>query len=878
VGQLTQRIKLNSYKPIPPPLATRLLHSFLRDDLAEEVSGDLEEKFYATLKSRSVVRAHINYWYQVINYLRPFAIRKLKPINTYQMYNNYFKVGLRGLMKNTGYSFINIGGLALGMTITILIGLWVHDELTFDHYFTHFNRIVQVMQHQTNDGNTSSQMSIPMPLGNSLREEYGSDFVHLSMASWQRNQILGYGDKSITRWGNYVEPDFIEMFSVNVIHGDRHALKDVSSILLSESAAKALFGDEDPLNKSIRLSAKADAKVSGVYKDFPYNTTFKDVDYLAPWQMFVNSEPWLQRSVDRWNNNSFQLFAQIADEADVDLVSKKIEKIKANHDPEQVRFNPQIFLFPMDHWHLRSKWINGVNAGGQIQVVWLFATIGVFVLLLACINFMNLSTARSEKRAKEVGIRITVGSVRSQLINQFLTESFLVVLIAFGVALGLISFSLPVFNELAAKQIQMPWTQPGFWFTAVGFIILTSLLAGSYPAFYLSSFRPVKILKGTFKVGRFASLPRKVLVVVQFTVSVTLIIGTAIVYQQIQHSQNRPVGYDRNGLMMIEKKTPDFNGKYDILKSELTTNGAIIEMAESSSPMYSIWANNGGFVFEGLDPEFQYSDFATVWVSPEYGKTVGWKMKQGRDFSRIFSMDSMAVLVNESALQFLGGNDVIGKQMTWGSDNYHIVGVVEDMIMESPYRAIRPGIYFCDYTDANWFFLRLNPNKSVQESMGLIANSFKKHISSAPFDYRFADETYSKKFDTEVRLGKLTTSFSALAILISCLGIFGLVSFVAEQRTKEIGIRRVLGASVYSLWQMLSKDFLWLVVIASMLAVPMAVYLLNDWLNNYEYRITISWWIPFVSVSGAVLITLATISFQAIRAARMNPVKSLRSE
>jgi len=871
---------MNRKKISPPKLATRLLLRFLRNDLVEEVCGDLEEKFFETIKYKPVYLAKLNYWYQVFHYLRPFAMRKLKynNINSYDMFRNYFKVSIRTLLANKGYSFINVGGLAMGMTISMLIGLWIYDEVSFDKYYENYDRIVRIMQHQTQDGLTFSQINIPMPLGNALRNEHGSDFTHLSLTSWTSDHILSTGEKIVTQSGNYAEPDFAEIFSLQMIEGVRLSLKNPNSVLLSASAAKALFGDVDPINKAIRIDNQLDAKVTGVFKDLPYNTTFRDITFVASWELYLSSEPWLRRSLDRWGNNSFQLFGQLAPRTDLATVSEKIKKVKYEHGEKERRFNPIIFATPMSDWHLRGKWANGINIGGQIQTVWLFGTIGVFVLLLACINFMNLSTARSEKRAKEVGVRMVVGSARSQLIHQFMGESFLVVILAFVLAVCGAASSLSWFNELAAKQISIPWQQPIFWFVCAAFIFITGLMAGSYPSLYLSSFRPIKVLKGSFKAGRFASIPRKVLVVVQFTVSVTLIIGTIIVYQQIQYSQNRPVGYSREGLVMIEMKSPDFNGKFDLLRTELKNAGVIEEMSESSSPTFSIWAYNGGFTWEGLDPEFEYSDFGTIWVNPEYGKTVGWKIKEGRDASREFSTDSTAVLINEAAVKFLGVVNPIGLKVKWDRKNYLVVGVIQDMIMESPYRTIKPNVYFVDYGDLNWINLKLNPQKSTHESMIIIENIFKKVIPAAPFDYKFADQAYARKFDSEVRISKLVAVFSVLAILISCLGIFGLASFVAEQRTKEIGIRKVMGASTRSLWQMLSKDFIVLVTIASALAVPLAIYYLRGWLKNFEYHTEIQWWIPLAAVVGALIITLATVSYQAIHSARMNPARSLRSE
>jgi ABC-type antimicrobial peptide transport system permease subunit len=558
-------------------------------------------------------------------------------------------------------------------------------------------------------------------------------------------------------------------------------------------------------------------------------------------------------------------------------VSEKIKKSKYDRAKREQEFKPEIFLHPMADWHLRSNWKGGVNIGGRSQMVWLFGIIGTFVLLLACINFMNLSTARSEKRAKEVGIRMTIGSLRTQLISQFLSESFLVVLLAYIVAIGLVIAMLPWFNNLSDKRIAVEWANPIFWMISFAFILFTSLLAGSYPALYLSSFNPVKVLKGTFKAGRFASLPRKVLVVVQFAVSLTLIIGTIIVYQQIQFSKSRPVGYDREGLMMIQMRSPEFYGKYDLLRTELKKSGAVEEMSESSGPVTGVWSNNGGFTWPGKDPNLQ-EEFATIWITHEYGKTINWKIAAGRDLSRDFSTDSTGIIVNESSVKFMGLKEPIGTEVTFDDRKHHIVGVTKDMVMESPYSPVKPTIYILDANNVNWINLKLIPNKSASESLSVIKSIFKKHVPSAPFDYKFVDEEYAKKFNDEERIGKLASVFSILAIVISCFGLFGLASFVAEQRTKEIGIRKVLGASVPNLWQLLSKDFVLLILIACLISIPIAYSVLSNWLRSYDYHTEISWWTFVVCGFGAVIITLSTVSFQAIRAALMNPVKSLKSE
>ncbi len=794
------------------------------------------------------------------------------------MFQNYFKIGWRNLLRNKGYSLINIGGLALGMSVALLIGLWMYDELSYDQSHTNYDRIVRVMQHQTIDGKISSQVSIPMPLGPAMKNEYGSDFAHISMSSWVWDHVLSSGDQRISKQGAYVQPGFPDMITLKMVAGTRNALNDAKSVLISASTAKALFGTTDPLNQAMRIDNKLDVKVGGVYEDISYNSTFNDLEFIAPWDLYLTSEDWLKRAIEQWGNNSFQLYAQLTPEANLDEVSKKIKDVKARNDKTGKQFSPEVYLFPMSNWHLRSDWKNGVNVGGRIQMVWLFGIIGVFVLLLACINFMNLSTARSEKRAKEVGIRMTIGSVRSQLINQFLSESFLVVLMAFVLAIGIVALSLPAFNQLADKKISINWANPFFWLISVAFIILTSLLAGSYPALYLSSFQPVKVLKGTFKMGRFASLPRKVLVVIQFTVSITLVIGTIIVYEQIQFSKSRPIGYEREGLVSIQMKTPDFYNKYDVLRTELKNTGAVEEMAEASSPMTYVGSNSSGFSWAGKDPNLQQTDFGNIWITPEYGKTIGFKIKEGRDFSREYATDSSAIIINESAVKFIGVKDAVGMDITYGKEVYHVIGVIQDMMVESPYNPIRPTIYFLNYENVEWILLRLNPEKNASESLAAIESVFKRNIPAVPFDYKFADENYEKKFAAEERVGKLAYVFASLAILISCLGLFGLASFVAEQRTKEIGIRKVLGASVSSLWKMLSGDFVVLVLLACIIAVPIAYFYLNSWLSKYEYHTEISLWIFVFTAAGAMAITLFTVSYQAIRAAITNPVKSLRSE
>jgi len=567
----------------------------------------------------------------------------------------------------------------------------------------------------------------------------------------------------------------------------------------------------------------------------------------------------------------------------MEKVTSIVKDVKLNANEDTKQYNPQIFLFPMKDWHLRSNFENGIQTGGRIEYVWLFGIIGLFVLILACINFMNLSTARSEKRAKEVGIRKSIGSSRGQLINQFLSESFLVVVFAFVLAIGLVLLSLNGFNSLAEKEIGFPWSNSLFWLTSILFIIFTALLAGSYPALYLSSFEPVKVLKGTFRAGRFAALPRKVLVVVQFTVSVALIIGTLIVMQQIQYTKNRPAGYEKEGLIQIPVMSEDFAGKLDLMRSEFLNSNAVIEMSSSSSPTTQVWSNRSGYTWEGKQEGFQ-EDFAWTEVSYEYAKSLKLKFIAGRDFSREFATDSNAVILNKTAVKYMGIKDPVGKFLRDEDEEdpappMQIIGVVEDMIMQSPYEPVKQSLYVFDRDgEASFYNLKLNPKQGVSDNLKVIENVFKKHFPSLPFRYDFVDQQYAKKFASEERIANLAGIFTALAIFISCLGLFGLASFVAEQRTKEIGVRKVLGATISNVWVLLSKDFMLLISISLLIASPLAYYFMSIWIQKYTYRIDISFWVFVVAGAGAITITLLTVSFQAIKAARSNPVLSLRTE
>lgn len=805
------------------------------------------------------------------------------------MFKSYFKSAWRNLRNNKGYSAINIGGLAIGMAVAVLIGLWIYDELSFNKYHNNYDRIAQVMIRSNFNGQRASFVSLPRPLEQELRNKYGRYFKHIVMSRWNEGHILSAGNKKISQTGRFMQEGATEMLSLKMLSGSRSGLKDPHSIILSSSIAKALFGDKDPMDKMMKIDNQMDVKVTGVYADLPYNTEFKDIKFISTWDLLISHNEWMQEAADRWGNSSFLMYVQLQPNITHEAASAIIKNAEHDKvDAEFKKFNLQVFLNPMSKWHLYSEWKNGVNTGGRIQYVWLFGIIGLFVLLLACINFMNLSTARSEKRAKEVGIRKAIGSMRGQLVKQFLSESLMVTFIAFLLAILLVTVSLPWFNGLADKQMATVWSNPYFWLMGLAFIILTGFLAGSYPALYLSSFNPVKVLKGSFRAGRFATLPRKVLVVLQYTVSVALIIGTIIVYRQIQHAKDRPVGYSREGLLMIHVKSPDLKEKFDVLSAELKNNGVAVATSGSSGPVTAVWSNNGGLEWRGKDPD-KIEGFASVWITHDFGKTICWQFKEGRDFSPALASDSVSnkstpglarnIIINEAAAKYMDLKNPLGEIIRWEGFQFTIVGVVKNMVMESPFNPVRQAFFLVNYDEANGYInVRINPKISVSDALVKIETIFKKLVPSVPFDYQFADTEYGLKFAAEERIGKLASVFATLAILISCLGLFGLASFVAEKRTKEIGVRKVLGASVYNLWRMLSKDFVILVVISCLIAIPVAWYYLHHWLQKYEYRTAISWWVFAVAMGGAMVITLLTVSFQAIKAAIANPVKSLRTE
>ena len=787
------------------------------------------------------------------------------------MIKNYLRIALRNILKNKVFSTINILGLAVGMAVALLIGMWIWDEISFNHYHKNHSRLGEIVSIETFNGETTSEEFSSVPIAAALRNSYPDEIKQASLTR-ELNAGLMIGDKKINAYGFWAESEFPSMLTLKMIKGSYNHFSDPSSILISESLAKSLFGNEDPINKIISVNREFDMKISGVYETLPYNSNFWDIQFLAAWENKNNTG---NTHNDDWLDHHFQVYVQLQDNASFSHISAKIKNLTKPHIPGGWE---ELMIHPMDRWHLYTNF-NGENGRGEgrIQFVWLFGIVGVFVLSLACINFMNLSTARSEKRAKEVGIRKTMGSLRRYLILQFIGESMMMTFLALIIALIIALISLPSFNLLAGKHLFIPFLQYPFWICLLGFTCLTGFLAGSYPAFFLSGFKPVKVLKGNLKVGKLASLPRKLMVILQFTVCMALIVGTIIVYQQIQFAKNRPLGYSTQRLIMTEMKSESLRKHFDALRNDLLNTGVVENASESSSPSTEVRNAMMGYSWKGKDPN-NLAIIGTVFVSYDYGKTMDWKLLEGRDFSRDFPSDSGAFILNEAAVSFTGLKNPVGQVIHWRNKDNPIIGVVKDMIMQSPYKSADP-TFFTLFDRRNVFVLiRLKKDIPTSQALSRIEKVFDTYDPDTPFDYSFTADNYNLKFTDEEHIGNISTVFCVLAIFISCLGLFGLASYIAEQRTKEIAVRKVLGASVINLWKLLSSEFIKLVVISCLIATPIAWYALHQWLQRYDIRTQISGWVFVIVGAGTLMIALLTISYQILKAAILNPVNQLRSE
>lgn len=789
------------------------------------------------------------------------------------MFRNYIKIAWRHLLQNKALSFINIFGLATGMAFAILIGLWIQYETSFDNANVNKDRIALVLKNTFFNNEKNTQDATPMPLYYELKSNY-PEVKHNSRLSWNADYNLATGDKKLRKQGRYVDPDFLKMFTVHQVQGNlTTSLNDVNSIVVTESLAKALFGTTDVVGKTLKMENEFSLHVTAVIKDIPANSTIR-YDFLAPYEFQVQQSDFIKDNKNNWGNNFLMNVLELNEGVSMEAFSKKIANLNVEKDKSLKGLT--LFLHPMAKWNLKNEYKNWINTGGKYEYVKLFGIVGVFVLLIACINFMNLSTARSEKRAKEVGIRKAIGSLRKQLIVQFLTETLLTALVAFVVAIIMVPAVLPYLKDLGFQNIRFDFSNIYLLGCILLAAIVTGLVAGSYPALYLSSFIPAKVLKGIFKQGQATITSRRVLVIAQFAISIGLMISTVIVFRQINYAKNRSLGYNPSNLINVTA-SKDIVNNYVALKHDLLNTGYVEAVAKTSNPLTGVYNSWSDFDWTGKDPASQIAIDAimTEW---DYEKAVGLKFKQGRPFSREYKTDSNAVILNESALKLIGYKDPIGKTMKLNNQTLTIVGVVEDMLIQNPFKPVHPAAILFNPGVANFVFLRLKEHASFQDALKAIQPVFEKYNPAYSFEFQFSNKEFEQKFTMENQVGKLAAIFAVLAIFISCLGLFGLAAFMAERRTKEIGIRKVLGASIVNLWTLLSKEFIWLVVAGCLIAAPITFWLMNNWLLNYDYRINISWWIFVIAGLCAIVIALITVSAQAIKAAVRNPVNSLRSE
>ncbi|MFT3911705.1 MAG: ABC transporter permease [Ferruginibacter sp.] len=791
------------------------------------------------------------------------------------MLRNYFKIAFRNLWRSKGFSIINIAGLAIGMASAVLILLWIQNEMNHDDFYEKSDRIYTANNRDKFNGQLWAWSTTPSVMAPAMKMSYASDVEDVVRFNGS-TFLLTVGDKRLTLRGSFADTGFFNVFSFPFVKGNAsQALKGNYNIVITETLSKKLFGNEDAMGKIIRIDSVDNFTVSAVLKDLPNNTAF-GFEYMLPWSYREKTN-----SPDlNWGNNSIQTYILLKPGISQSSFDAKIKNITIDHSkntssPSTTQVFTQLFK---DQW-LYSKSENGVYVGGRIEQVKVFSLIAIFILLIACINFMNLSTAKSEKRAKEVGIRKVVGAQKGGLITQFIFESIMIAFLAALLAMVIVEISLPGFNDLVGKQLFIDFSSTGFWLTAIGFILFTGLLAGSYPAFYLSSYQPVKVLKGTFKAAHALVTPRKILVVVQFSFAIALIICTVIVLHQINYAQSRETGYQKDKLVYTFIQG-DNEKNYDMIKNELLTSGTAVAVTKSMSPITQRWSDGWGFHWPDAKPGDEKVDFIRFASDADFVKTMGVHLLQGRDIDiKNFPGDSTAVILNETAVSIMRLKNPLGTIVSEeGGNNWKVIGVIKDFVFESPFQKIQPLMVFGPGAWFNAIHYKLNPALPVDKSLKMAKSIFDKYNPQYGFDYHFVDESYEQKFAQEKRTATLSGLFAGLTIFISCLGLFGLATYTAQNRIKEIGVRKVLGASVTSIASLLSKDFLKLVIISFVIASPIAWYAMQSWLQSYNYRIDIEWWVFVVTGLLSVAIAIITVSYQAVKAAIANPIKSLRTE
>jgi putative ABC transport system permease protein len=789
------------------------------------------------------------------------------------MLKNYFKTAFRNLWKSKAFSLINIFGLALGMACSLMIMLWVYDEYSVDSFHKNGEQLYSVYEKQNHDGVITAGHQSPGILADEMKKVL-PEVQYAVNAGWNDLSTFEANNKIIKEDGTYAGADFFKMFTYPLLQGDvATALQSPVDIAISKKMAEDFFGSPAAaIGKTIRYQNKKDLKITAVFDNVPKNSS-APFDYVINWQTFLDNNDWAKE----WTNNGPKCFISLRHGTNAYAFEQKITRFLDNYNKTQTpNDNIRLAIQRYQDMYLHSNFKNGELSGGRIQYVQLFSIVAVFILLIACINFMNLTTARSLKRAKEIGVRKVVGALRSSLIRQFIGEALLVVTLAVFVALLIVMLALPQFNQLTQKQIVIPFGLQYFWLTIGGLILLTGFISGSYPALYLSSFNPIGVLKGGLKFTSGALWFRKGLVVFQFVLSIILIIGTIVISKQVDYVQSINLGYNRENLIYIPLEG-ELATKYALFKNQALNGAGVKAMTRMTQTPTQIENGTGGVDWEGKDPTSGV-EFTQAGVGYDFTKTMQTQIVKGRDFSKDFATDSAGYVVNETALKIIGYKDPIGKRLTFWDRKGTIIGVMKDFHFNSMHTAINPLVLrLGENDDYGAALIKTEPGKTKQ-ALASLEKLCKELNPKFPFTYKFSDEEYQKLYSNEQVVNKLSNYFAFLAIFISCLGLLGLVIFTAQQRTKEFGIRKVLGASAGSLFNLLSKEFLLLVFIAMLIASPLAWLAMNKWLQNYEYRITVSWWIFGIAGVLAILIALITVSFQAIRSAVANPVKSLRTE
>ncbi|MDP9081485.1 MAG: ABC transporter permease [Bacteroidota bacterium] len=786
----------------------------------------------------------------------------------------YIKTMWRSLSKNRGYSFLNIGGLAIGIACASLIFLWVEDEVGFDSVNLKKDRLYIVEENQKYDTYVFTESSTPGLMGPTMKAELPGVANTARATEGNTTLLFSRGDKSVFAAGRYADPSIFSMFTMPFVQGNpASAFRQLRSVVITESAAKKFFGNEKlVLGKSIKIDNKQNYIVTGVIKDFPPNTSVAG-EWFMPYKIYYDQSPWLKE----WGNQSTNTYVELKPGVDPQTVNKQLFNYIQQRSPRSLG---HAFLFGMKDWHLYDDFKDGkMTGGGQIENVHMFTLIAWIILFIACINFMNLATARSEKRAREVGVRKVLGAGKKLLIYQFICEALFMAFVSAIAAVIIVALVLPAFNLLVQKQLTLGLGNP---YHLLGLVLITvacGLIAGSYPSLYLSSFNPVSVLKGIKLKDSGAAYVRKGLVVLQFTASIVLIISTIIVYQQIQDVKDRQLGFNKNNLIEMDLQG-DMAKNFNPIQHELLGTGYVSNVAVADHAIIYGGNNTSGLTWDGKPAGSQVL-ISQRYVSPDFFETSGLKVIEGRSLTIGDTAKPLRTVITASLAKLMGKGSAIGKKMHAENDTVSatVVGVVNDYVYGNMYGHPDP-VMFWSATPQNStvMYVRLKSSDAYEKSLASIQNVLKKYNPAYPFDYRFVDDQFNRMFQSEMLVSKLSRVFAALAIVISCLGLFGLAAYTAERRTKEIGIRKVLGASVPGLASLLSMEFLQLVILSCLLAFPTAYWAMTNWLKTYQYRIGINWWVFAIAGLTAVIIAVATISFQSVKAALANPVKSLRSE